>query len=108
MQTTLEILKIIVLASILFVWVIRYENIITEFKFFQYPNWLRDLVGILKISFAIMLHNDQIVVIKVGALGIAVLMVAALVTHLKVKNPLPKMLPSMSLLLISLFICLNS
>ena len=34
----------------------------------------------------------------VGALGIAVLMVAALLTHLRLKSPPPKMLPSISLL----------
>ena len=50
-----EILQIITATSILFVWVVRYENIITEFQQYQLPIWLRDMVGILKISFAIML-----------------------------------------------------
>ena len=50
-----EILQIITASSILFVWTVRYENIIKEFQQYQLPTWLRDMVGILKISFAIML-----------------------------------------------------
>ena len=50
-----EILQIITATSILFVWIVRYENIIKEFQQYQLPVWLRDLVGILKISLAIML-----------------------------------------------------
>lgn len=100
----LEILKIIVLASILFVWVIRYANIIEEFKSYGYPSWLRDIVGIFKIAFAIMLLNESSFVVQVGAAGISFLMICALLTHLKVKNPVSKMLPSAALLIINLVI----
>ena len=103
-QSLLEILKILVVASILFVWVIRYSNIVEEFKFYSLPNWLRDLVGILKISFAIMLLNENILLVQIGALGIAGLMICALATHFKVKNPFAKMLPSTALLVICLVI----
>ena len=41
------VLKISVLVSVLFVWVIRYDNIIKEFKEYEL-DWLRDFVGILK------------------------------------------------------------
>ncbi len=103
-----EVLKIIVFSSILFVWVIRYTNIVEEFKSYGYPNWLRDVVGILKISFAIMLLNQSEQIAKIGAGGIAALMLAALVTHFKVKNPFSKMLPSLALLVASLFIIFAS
>ena len=99
-----EVLKIIVFSSILFVWVIRYTNIVQEFKSYGYPNYLRDIVGILKISFAIMLMNNSEQIAKIGAGGIAALMLAALVTHFKVKNPFSKMLPSLTLLCASLVI----
>jgi hypothetical protein len=94
----LAILKIIVFSSVLFVWVIRYQNIVEEFKFFQYPHWLRDLVGIVKISFVIMIMSQDVFLVQFGAAGIAILMMAAIVTHIRVKNPLAKMLPSMTLL----------
>ena len=38
-QTFILLLKIIIVASIFFVWVVRYNNIVTEFKEYQYPDW---------------------------------------------------------------------
>ena len=49
------ILQIVTATSILFVWVVRYKNIIQEFEQYNLPSWLRDMVGIFKLSFAIML-----------------------------------------------------
>ena len=100
----LETLKILVFASVLFVWVVRYDNIIEEFKVFGYPSWMRDLVGILKISFVIMLMNKNSDLINLGCMGIILLMICALVTHFRMKNPLPKMLPSLTLLFLSIVI----
>ena len=48
---TEEIIKTIVSVAIIFVWLIRYENIKKEFSEYNYPNWFRDFIGILKISF---------------------------------------------------------
>lgn len=103
-QTILLLIKTLVLSSILFVWVIRYQNIVEEFKHFAYPNWLRDLVGIFKITFVILLLNSDPSLVKIGSMGIVVLMSAALLTHLKVKNPVFKMLPSFTLLILNLLI----
>jgi hypothetical protein len=100
----ISVVKIIVFSSVLFVWVIRYQNIVEEFKFFNYPNWLRDLVGILKISFVVMIMNSDAFLVRCGSTGIALLMLAALATHFKVKNPSQKMLPSLTLLILSLLI----
>ena len=86
MSLALEILSIFVFGSIIFVWGIRYNNIKDEFKNFQLPNWLRDLVGILKLSFAVMLFSENLEIIQIGASGIALLMVAALVTHFRLKS----------------------
>ena len=98
MSLSLEILSILVFGSIIFVWGIRYNNIKDEFKHFQLPNWLRDLVGILKLTFAIMLFSDNLEVIQIGASGIALLMLAALLTHLRLKSEPFRMLPSFALL----------
>ncbi len=101
-------LKALVAGSIFFVWVVRYQNIIEEFEAYKLPAWLRDLVGILKISFVLMLFSSDSIVILSGAAGIAVLMIAALITHLRVKNPFYKMLPSMSLMILCLVIALHA
>ena len=104
-----EILQIITATSILFVWVVRYENIITEFKQYQLPVWLRDMVGILKISFAIMLlagiYNEKFKLL--GSCGLILLMLAALFTHIKIKNSFSKALPSLTLLTFSTLILLS-
>ena len=93
-------------SSIFFVWVVRYDNIVHEFKQYQLPDWLRDLVGILKMTFALMLligiERNEFAVI--GGIGIALLMGAAFITHLRVRNPVFKMLPSLTLLVLSAII----
>ncbi|MBT7524318.1 MAG: DoxX family protein [Candidatus Marinimicrobia bacterium] len=95
-QYLLLILKILVATSIFFVWVIRYDNIIIEFKNYNYPDWLRDLVGILKLSFGLMLILDDRLIILTGATGLVFLMLAAVGTHIKVKNNLNHALPAIS------------
>ena len=101
-----DALKIIVGASIFFVWVVRYHNIVEEFKEFKLPEWLRDMVGIFKIAFAFMLQTASAHLVMLGSAGIALLMVAALVTHFRVNTPYFKRIPSASLLIISLLLFL--
>ncbi|MFL2948480.1 MAG: DoxX family protein, partial [Nitrospinales bacterium] len=80
-------IKAVVTGAIFFVWVVRYQNIVEEFKVYRLPPWLRDLVGVLKLSFAFMLHIPDPTTVLFGSSGISFLMVAALVTHLRIKNP---------------------
>ena len=104
-----EVMQIITASSILFVWVVRYKNIITEFQQYNLPIWLRDMVGIIKISLAIMLlvgvYNEKFKIL--GSSGLILLMLAALLTHIKVKNPFYKALPSLTLLTFSTIILLS-
>lgn len=92
-----DLIKIFVFSSVLFVWVVRYNNIVEEFRFYNYPDWLRDLVGIVKISLVIMLIRDELYFVKIGAIGIMILMLAAMITHFRVKNLFAKMVPSIVL-----------
>ncbi len=96
-------LQALVAASIFFVWVVRYDNIIEEFKQYGLPGWVRDVVGILKLTFALMLliGIERVPFALAGGVGIAFLMGCALFTHLRVKNPLFKMLPSLTLVVLS-------
>lgn len=99
-------LQALVAASVFFVWVVRYANIVQEFQQYGLPDWLRDLVGILKMTFSLMLligiEREPFAV--AGGLGIVLLMAAALITHLRVKNPIFKMLPALTLLIFSMVI----
>jgi len=101
-------LQALVAGSIFFVWVVRYANIVEEFKRYGLPAWLRDLVGILKITFSLMLLIGiaRVPLAFVGGIGIAVLMGVAFVIHLRVKNPVFKMLPSLTLMGLSAVIAL--
>jgi hypothetical protein len=97
-------MKVLTLCSVMFVWVVRYSNIVEEFKHYQYPNWLRDSVGILKMTCVVLMISSDDTLVTVGASGIALLMIAALGTHFKVKNPPQKMVPALILLLLSSYI----
>ena len=96
-------LQALVTASIFFVWVVRYDNIIQEFKQYGLPDWLRDLVGILKMTFSLLLliGIERKPLAVAGGAGIAVLMGCAFIMHLRIKNPWFKMLPCLTLLLLS-------
>ncbi len=96
-------LQLLVATAIFFVWVVRYANIVEEFKQYGLPDWLRDLIGILKMTFALMLliGIERGPFALAGGLGIALLMLAAFVTHLRVKNPVFKILPCLTLLVLS-------
>ena len=101
-------LQAFVASSVFFVWVVRYANLVQEFKQYGLPDWLWDLVGVLKMTFSLMLliGIERGLYAVVGGIGIAILMGAAFVIHLRVKNPVFKMLPSLILLVFSTVIAL--
>ena len=103
-DVAIEALKIIAAVSVYFVWVVRYDNIKKEFKSYELPKMFRDLVGILKISFTVMLQFEDNNLVTIGSLGIVVLMLGAVATHLRMKNPVRDMLPAITMLSIGLVI----
>ena len=100
------VIKIVISTTLFFVWVVRYNNIQKEFEQFNLPKWLRDVVGILKISFALMMHSDINTIILIGSGGISLLMIGAIFTHFRVNNKLHKMLPALTLFSISMIVSL--
>ena len=98
LSSGLNVVRTLVFCSVLFVWVVRYSNIVEEFKQFGYPAWLRDLVGISKLTLVTLMMTGGMEGTRIGSAGISLLMLAALATHLRIGNPFPKMLPALSLL----------
>ena len=98
-----NLIRIFISSSVFFVWIVRYENIKKEFEVFKIHESIRDIVGILKLSLAIMLlisiydENYRII----SAIGISIFMFFALLTHLKFKNYSYKIIPSLFLFLLS-------
>jgi len=100
----IELIKVVSSVAIFFVWVVRYENIRKEFNEYNLPTWLRDFTGILKLSFAWMLHfSDQRIIIA-GSLGITLLMLAAVATHVRLKSTFRRYIASVTMLLLSITI----
>ncbi len=93
------VIKIVISTALFFVWVVRYENIITEFRRdYNYPDWLRDVTGITKLSCAVMLVSANPELNNLGLKGIIFLMCFAILTHIRVKSAFRKVLPSIALL----------
>ncbi|MBK7595066.1 MAG: DoxX family protein [Gemmatimonadetes bacterium] len=95
--TAAALLQTFVAMSVIYVWVVRYPAVLADFTAFGLPDWLRDLVGAAKLSAAVLLLGVGDNLEAIGAGIIAAFMAAALVTHLKIKNPLVKMMPSIGL-----------
>ena len=69
---------------------------------------LMDIVGIIKLIFAAILLTQTSILYLIATFGVSLLMAAAVLTHLKVKNPLYKALPSFSLMSICTFLGMMS
>ena len=96
--------KVFLSVSLFYVWVVRYENIKKEFLDYKLPSWLRDLVGILKLSFSVMILSSDKNLVWIGSMGIIVLMIGAIGTHFRVGNPYLKMVPAFTLSLLCIMI----
>lgn len=114
METITIALQIIIALGIFNVWILRFDkasswrggdakNMKEEFKVYGLPSWFVGVVGFLKVLFALMLIVGLWLpsIVQPAAIGIAVLMLGAIIMHVKVKDPITKSLPAFSLMLIS-------
>jgi len=106
MQNLSILAQIVIAVSIAIVWVGRSENIAKEFEEFGLSSRLRNFVGATKISLATLLVAGiwYPALVPVPAIVMALLMICAALMHYKIKNPLVKFLPSLSLLMLSVFV----
>ncbi|MBU6152832.1 MAG: DoxX family protein [Bdellovibrionales bacterium] len=106
MENPISIVQILIAASIWIVWVFRFDNIVREFEQYRYPAWFRNLIGATKITLAALLVAGIWYpnLVFYSATSMAMLMMGAQVTHIRVKNPLIKFVPSLLLLILSVFV----
>ncbi len=106
MQTYSAIAQLIIAISVCYIWIFRFDNIVLEFKQYQLPDVVRNMVGASKIVLSTLLVAGIWfpALVCIPALLMAFLMVAAQYFHFKVKNPWAKHLPSFVFLLLSLFV----
>jgi|TARA_B100001540_G_scaffold229746_1_gene203916 putative oxidoreductase len=107
-ENFIEALKIIATVSIFFIWFVRYDNIKKEFKEYKFPRWFRDVVGVLKISFCVMLHSSDNEIVLIGSSGILILMSGAVITHIRMRNTFRKYIASVTMFLISAIILFDA
>lgn len=110
MTNLLLLSQIIVAASVAYVWIFRYDVIIKEFKQFGLSDLTRTFVGATKVALATLIVAGiwYPALIAIPALLMGFFMVAAQYFHFKIKNPFFKHLPSLVLLILSVFIALVS
>lgn len=106
MNLLVTLSQITIAASIVVVWVFRFDNIVKEFKHYGLSDLTRNIVGATKIALSTLLIAGIWFpsLILIPSLGIVFLMICAQFIHFKVKNPLEKFIPSFLLLILSLFI----
>jgi len=102
--TVLTVLQTFVAMSVVYVWVVRYSAVLQDFQTFKLPDWLRDMTGAGKLTGSALLLGVGEGLEGVGAAIIGLFMLAAVVMHLRAKNPLRKMLPSIGLGAIAWFV----
>jgi hypothetical protein len=95
--TVLSVLQTFVAMSVIYVWVVRYAAVLRDFESFALPDWLRDVTGAGKLTGSALLLGVGTGLEGVGAAIIGLFMLAAVVMHLRAKNPVRKMLPSVGL-----------
>ena len=105
------ILQLIISIGLINVWLLRFnkateyrggnaKNMIEEFMAYGLPEWSMYLVGFLKVAIAIMLIVSIWIeeLLFYNLIVLAALMIAAVFMHLKVKDPIKKSYPALSIL----------
>jgi hypothetical protein len=119
MEYVISIIKIVIAASILNVWLFRFkkstiwrggnaENMKQEFETYGLPEWLMFVVGGLKVILSLgLLASIYFSKLEVpSAYGIAILMLGAIIMHLRISDPIKKSLPAFIFLALSLIVAL--
>ena len=106
MNTVVVFAQLVIALSVIIVWVFRFDNIVKEFKQYGLPDLVRNMVGAAKIALATLLVAGiwYPALVLVPALLMAFLMLCAQFAHIKVRNPWHKYVPSLVLLVLSLFV----
>ena len=117
MDILIQAIQVLIALSLLLVWLVRpgketgyrggdAKNIREEFAVYGLPYWFMITIGVLKIGLALLLIAGLWLsrLIPVSSIGIAILMAGAVIMHIRVKDPLKKSLPALSLLVLSLLV----
>lgn len=98
--------QVIIACSIAFVWIAHFPNVVAEFHEYGLPDLVRSSVGATKIALSTLLIAAiwYPALATIPALLMALLMVCAIVAHLRVHHAWQKSAPAAGLLVLSLFV----
>lgn len=106
MENLIQVLQMVVSASVFFVWTFRIRNVIKEFELFGFNDIQRSLIGVTKVALSTLLivgvWYPNLVLIP--ATLMACFMMGAQYYHYKIRDPFIKYVPSFVLLALSLII----
>ena len=117
MQTIIIVIQVIIALGIFNVWLLRFgrptgwrggsaQNMTEEFQAYGLPGSFVWIIGFLKLLLAVLLIAGIWfpAVTRPAAIGMAVLMLGAVAMHVKVKDPLKKSLPALTMLVLSVIV----
>lgn len=117
MTTAMIVLQVVLALGIFNVWILRYgkpsewrggdaATMQQEFAVYGLPSWSVQVIGALKLLCAAGLIVGIWVpgIALPAAAGLAVLMLGAIAMHIKVKDPLKKSLPALTMLVLCLLV----
>lgn len=120
METVVIICQIIIALGIFNVWVVRYgketswrggeaKNMKEEFAAYGLPAGFMFFIGATKVILAICLIIGiwAPLLTKPAATAMVILMLGAVSMHVKVKDPLQKSLPALTMLILSLIVAVS-
>jgi hypothetical protein len=110
MDNFTQLAQLAIAISVAFVWVFRFHNVEKEFNQFGLSLVTRSFVGFSKTALATLLvvgvWYSELVFIPAALM--AFFMLSAQFFHFKIKNPFIKHLPSLILLILSLYVAYQS
>lgn len=106
----LTLMQVALGASVFYVWIFRFHNVLKEFKLFGLNDVTRNFVGVSKVALSTLIVTSiwfpALALIPSIILGL--FMIAAQYFHFKVSNPFIKHLPSLILLILCAIIAISS
>jgi uncharacterized membrane protein YphA (DoxX/SURF4 family) len=120
MDTAVIVIQVVVALGIFNVWILRFgkstgwrggsaTSMKEEFQVYGLPGWSVQVIGFLKLLFAVCLIAGIWFqpLTRPAAIGLAVLMLGAVAMHIKVKDPLKKSLPALTMLVLSVIVAVS-
>tara|TARA_B100001175_G_scaffold155603_1_gene131867 strand:- start:1089 stop:1457 length:369 start_codon:yes stop_codon:yes gene_type:complete len=111
------IAQLVISLGILNSWLLRFNkksiyrgstanSLLEEFKIYGYPIWFFYTVGTLKIIFSVMIFAGfwNEILLTVGSVGMMILMIGAIFSHIKIRDPLVKFIPAIVIFGLTIFI----